>query len=116
MDTDHAPARVPIRQLVLYFLRLGLLGFGGPVARGADGAGARRRSEVGDARRDAGGHRRLSVPARPAGHPRRHLALLHPRRILGRLGRRGWAFILPNFVIVAALAALYVHFGGLSAV
>src|SRR5207245_9410811 len=25
----------------------------------------------------------------------------------------GWAFILPNFVIVAVLAALYVHFGGL---
>src|SRR5215471_10895712 len=26
----------------------------------------------------------------------------------------GWAFILPNFLIVAALGALYVHFGGLS--
>jgi chromate transporter len=26
----------------------------------------------------------------------------------------GWAFILPNFVIVAGLGALYVHFGGLS--
>ena len=26
----------------------------------------------------------------------------------------GWAFILPNFLIVAALAAFYVHFGGLS--
>jgi chromate transporter len=26
----------------------------------------------------------------------------------------GWAFILPNFVIVCAVAALYVHFGGLS--
>jgi chromate transport protein ChrA len=26
----------------------------------------------------------------------------------------GWAFILPNFAIVVALAALYVHFGGLS--
>src|SRR5258708_12079975 len=25
----------------------------------------------------------------------------------------GWAFILPNFLIVAALGALYVHFGGL---
>src|SRR4029077_17649455 len=25
----------------------------------------------------------------------------------------GWAFILPNFFIVAVLAALYVHFGGL---
>src|SRR5207249_1032848 len=28
----------------------------------------------------------------------------------------GWAFILPNFVIVASLAALYVHFEGLPAV
>src|SRR5947199_8371944 len=25
----------------------------------------------------------------------------------------GWAFILPDFVIVAAMRALYVHFGGL---
>src|SRR6202051_5362424 len=28
----------------------------------------------------------------------------------------GWAFILPNFVIVAALGALYVHFGALQPV
>ncbi|HXJ80950.1 MAG TPA: chromate transporter [Candidatus Methylomirabilis sp.] len=28
----------------------------------------------------------------------------------------GWAFILPNFVIVTALGALYFHWGGLSAV
>jgi len=28
----------------------------------------------------------------------------------------GWAFIFPNFVIVAALGALYVHFGGLQPV
>ena len=28
----------------------------------------------------------------------------------------GWAFILPNFVIVTVLGALYIHFGGLSAV
>src|SRR3974390_1838227 len=26
----------------------------------------------------------------------------------------GWAFILPNFLIVCALGALYVHFGGLT--
>ncbi len=25
----------------------------------------------------------------------------------------GWSFILPNFLLVSALAALYVHFGGL---
>src|SRR6266568_6248527 len=28
----------------------------------------------------------------------------------------GWAFILPNFVIVTVLGALYVHYGGLSVV
>src|SRR6516165_7223798 len=28
----------------------------------------------------------------------------------------GWAFILPNFLIVAGLGALYVHFGGLKPV
>jgi len=28
----------------------------------------------------------------------------------------GWAFILPNFIIVATLGALYTHFGGLSPV
>src|SRR5256886_5093511 len=28
----------------------------------------------------------------------------------------GWAFILPNFIIVAALGALYVYYGGLSPV
>src|SRR5919201_1697730 len=28
----------------------------------------------------------------------------------------GWSFILPNFVIVATLGALYTHFGGLSPV
>src|SRR2546430_14977546 len=32
METPKAAARVPIRRLVAYFLRLGSLGFGGPVA------------------------------------------------------------------------------------
>ena len=32
MDTDKTPQRVPIRELVTYYLRLGLPGFGGPVA------------------------------------------------------------------------------------
>jgi chromate transporter len=32
MQTEKTPQRVPIRELVRYYLRLGLLGFGGPVA------------------------------------------------------------------------------------
>lgn len=32
MATQDVPPRIPIRDLVRYYLRLGLLGFGGPVA------------------------------------------------------------------------------------
>src|SRR3989449_5241995 len=32
MEREQTPRRVPIRELVRYYLRLGLLGFGGPVA------------------------------------------------------------------------------------
>src|SRR2546426_12324073 len=32
MESDNIPVRVRIRDLVLYYLRLGSLGFGGPVA------------------------------------------------------------------------------------
>ena len=32
MPAEATPQRVPIRELVRYYLRLGLLGFGGPVA------------------------------------------------------------------------------------
>jgi chromate transport protein ChrA len=30
--TAHAARKVPVRDLALYFLRLGFMGFGGPVA------------------------------------------------------------------------------------
>ena len=32
MEREQRPQRVAIRELVRYYLRLGLLGFGGPVA------------------------------------------------------------------------------------
>ncbi len=44
MEPDKTPQRVPIRELVRYYLRLGLLGFGGPVAL----VGQMERELVGD--------------------------------------------------------------------
>ncbi len=44
MDTDQTTQRVPIRELVRYYLRLGLFGFGGPVAL----VGQMEREMVGD--------------------------------------------------------------------
>ena len=116
MDTDHAPARVPIRQLVLYFLRLGLLGFGGPVAL----VGQMERELVADRKWVTREEMRegiavcQSLPGPLAIQV--GIWLSYIRGGFWGAWAGGWAFILPNFVIVAALAALYVHFGGLSAV
>src|SRR5215475_10994381 len=54
--------------------------------RRADGTRAGRRQEVADEGRDARGHRGLSVLARTARHPGRHLDFLHTGRVLGSLG------------------------------
>ena len=37
MESQKTTPRVPIRDLVLYYLKLGTLGFGGPVALVEDG-------------------------------------------------------------------------------
>jgi len=102
-----------VGELVRYFLRLGLLGFGGPVAL------------VGQMERELVAERAWltkeqmreaiavcqSLPGPLAIQVGIFIAYL-------RGGQRGaWAggcaFILPNFVIVASLGALYVHFAGL---
>src|SRR5216683_153828 len=73
---DSTP-RPGIRDLVLYYLRLGTLGFGGPLAL-----------QVG-------------------------IFISYLRGGFWGAWAGGWAFILPNFLIVTALGALYVHFSGL---
>jgi chromate transporter len=106
--------QVRIRDLVAYFLRLGTLGFGGPVAL------------VGQMEKDLVEERKwLSKEELRAG-----VAVCQslPGPLAIQVGifvsylrggfwgawAGGWAFILPNFLIVAALGALYVRFGGLS--
>ncbi|HLH49078.1 MAG TPA: chromate efflux transporter [Roseiarcus sp.] len=103
-------------ELAVYFLRLGLLGFGGPVAL------------VGQMERELAAERGWvdkeqmreaiaicqSLPGPLAIQVGIYIAYLR-RGFLGAwIG--GWAFILPNFIVVSALGALYVHFGDLKPV
>jgi chromate transporter len=116
MEPEKTAQRVPIRELVRYYLRLGLIGFGGPVAL------------VGQMERELVGERKWLTKE----EMREGIAVCQslPGPLAIQVGiwisyirggfwgawAGGWAFILPNFVIVTVLGALYIHFGGLSAV
>jgi chromate transporter len=105
-----------IGELVRYFLRLGCLGFGGPVAL------------VGQMERElVDGKKWLSKE-----QMREAIAICQslPGPLAIQVGiyisylrggfwgawAGGWSFILPNFIIVAALGALYVYLGDLQPV
>jgi chromate transporter len=112
--TELAPGR--LAELVRYFLRLGLLGFGGPVAL------------VGQMERE------LVTERKWLGKEQMREAIAICQSLPGPLAIQvgiyvsylrggfwgawagGWAFILPNFLIVAALGALYVALGDLQPV
>jgi chromate transporter len=111
-----AEKRTPLPELAAYFLRLGLLGFGGPVAL------------VGQMEREVVGERGWltkeqmreaiaicqSLPGPLAIQVGIYIAYLRGGFWGAWVG--GWAFIFPNFVIVAALGALYVYLGDLKPV
>ena len=112
---DAAP-QVGMRELVSYFLRLGLMGFGGPVAL------------VGQMEKELVSERKWltreqmreavavcqSLPGPLAIQVGIFIAYL--RGGFWGAWAGGWAFIFPNFVIVAALGALYVYLGDLKPV
>jgi chromate transporter len=108
------PARRDLRGPALYFLRLGLLGFGGPVAL----VGQMERELVQDKHWLGREEMReaiaicQSLPGPLAIQVGIFVSYLRGGFWGAWLG--GWLFILPNFLIVAGLGALYVHFGGLS--
>src|SRR5436853_39121 len=105
------PQRVPIRQLVAYYLRLGALGFGGPVAL----CGQMERELVQERQWLTKDEMRegiavcQSLPGPLAIQV--GIFISYIRGGFWGAGVGGWAFILPNFVIVLVLGALYVHFG-----
>src|SRR5499427_11166089 len=101
-------------EMVAYFLRLGTTGFGGPVAlvglMERDLVNARgwlTREEMREV---------IAVSQSLPGPLAIQVGIFIAYLRCGFWGAwaGGWAFILPNFLMVAALGALYVHFGGLS--
>jgi chromate transporter len=109
--TDLEPVR--LRQLVYYFLRLGTLGFGGPIAL----AGYMQRDLV-ERRRWLSKEdyvRGLALAQLAPGPLAAQLAIYLGwvrARVLGAT-LVAFAFIVPSFVMVLALAAAYVELGGL---
>src|SRR6266481_3346445 len=102
-----------ISELVRYFLRLGFLGFGGPVAL----VGQMERELVDERKWLTKEQMRESIAiCQSLPGPLAIQVGIYVSYLRGGFWGAwagGWAFILPNFVIVAVLAALYVHFGGL---
>src|SRR6266446_2123084 len=102
-----------LRDLLVYFLRLGTLGFGGPIAL------------AGHMQKDLVEERRwvskqdylegLAFSQLSPGPLAAQLAMYLGWIRAGTIGATlvGIAFILPSFLMVLALAALYVHYGSL---
>ena len=111
--SDKLARRRPLLEVAAYFLRLGTLGFGGPVAL------------CGQMERELVQQKGWLTKEQMQGAIAVSQSLPGPLAIqvgifIGHMRAGFWgawaagaAFILPNFVIVTALAALYVHFGGL---
>jgi chromate transporter len=116
MTTTTVTERSRMTELALYFLRLGFLGFGGPVAL----VGQMERELVNDKKWLSKDEMRESIaicqslPGPLAIQVGIYVAWLRGGFWGACLG--GCCFILPNFVIVAALGALYVYLGDLQPV
>jgi chromate transporter len=116
VSETSAAKQTTFGELTLYFLRLGLLGFGGPVAL----VGQMERELVGDRGWLTKEQMReaiaicQSLPGPLAIQVGIYVAYLRCGFWGAWIG--GWTFILPNFLIVAALGALYVYLGDLKPV
>jgi chromate transporter len=120
MDTVSDPPiassgapRYSLRQLLRYMLRLGTLGFGGPVAL----AGymhrdlVDERNWISDADYKEGLALAQLMPGPLAAQLAMYLGYVHYRIVGATLV--GVAFVLPSFLMVVALGVAYVRYGGL---
>jgi chromate transporter len=113
-SAQHPSPRYSLGQLILYFLKLGSWGFGGPVAL----IGYMHRDLVEDhywiaeAEYQEGLALAQLAPGPLAAQLAIYLGYVH-YRILGAT-LVGLAFILPSFIVVVALGWTYVRYGGLT--
>ena len=107
------PAPPALRELVLYFAKLGAVGFGGPIAL----VGYMQRDLVEDRRWVTAEDYRegLALAQLAPGPLAAQLAIYLGWVRAGVLGATlvGVAFVLPSFLMVLALSAAYVRFGGI---
>src|ERR1700756_851228 len=114
ITTRPASTPVPLLQFVGYFLRLGTVGFGGPIAL----AGHMQQDLVDDRgwvnKEDY--LEGLALAQLAPGPLAAQLAIYLGYVRAGILGATavGIAFVLPSFLMVLALSAAYVRFGGLA--
>lgn len=113
-DSASAARDAPLGRFLLYFLWLGTSGFGGPIAL----AGSMERDLVEKhrwiSRQDY--LEGLALAQLAPGPLAAQLAIYLGFVRAGLLGATlvGFVFILPSFVMVVALAAIYVRYGGLA--
>src|SRR5499433_4544457 len=106
--------RPTLRALLLYFLRLGALGFGGPIAL----VGYMQKDLVEErnwvSKEDYFEGLAFSqlCPGPLAAQLAKYIGWLHSGTLGATLA--GAAFVLPSFLMVLGLASLYVHFGQLA--
>ena len=109
----HEPNRASVAQFVGYFLRLGTVGFGGPIALAGhmqqdlvDSRGWVRKEDYLEG---------LALAQLAPGPLAAQLAIYLGYIRAGLLGATavGVAFVLPSFLMVLGLSAAYVRFGGL---
>ena len=114
LQTEAARVPCSLREYLLYFLRLGTLGFGGPIAL----AGHMQKDLVEERRWvsrqdyiEGSAFSQLS-PGPLAAQLAMYLGWVRG----GSLGATltGTVFVLPSFLMVLALAALYMHYGRLT--
>jgi len=112
-EPQPAGARSSLRAFLLYFLRLGTLGFGGPIALAGHMQQdlVEQRGWISAQEFKEGLALAQLAPGPLAAQLAMYLGWVRARRLGATLV--GLAFVGPSFLMVLALSALYVRFGGL---